>query len=206
MRRLLAQSFLISFLLGSSTAAFAQDFDPLLTDPDFGGAFPTGPVKKLGDGELTCNQLYAEVSDLEKTIVQRQSEYEALMTKVSQSARDMAAAARGAGGATGAINTITGLAGLIPGAGFIAGTVGSLASSAAQDAQFNAIDAQMAEMEATQGQLMKLGGELGTATARREHLTELFLKKDCKVSELQAPTPQPSPNKPPSLLKPRNSF
>lgn len=203
MRRLLSQFLLIPALLSPSAVAIAQDFDPLLTDPEFGGTFPTGPIKKLGDGELTCNQLYVEVSDLEKTIVQRQSEYEALMSKVSQSARDMATAARGAGGAAGAINTITGLAGLIPGAGFIAGTVGSLASSAAQDAQFNALDAQMAEMEATQGQLMKLGSELGTATARREHLTELFLKKDCKVSELQNAAPQLSPNSP-SPLTPRN--
>lgn len=203
MRRLLSQSLFIPILLSLGTAAFAQDFDPLVTDPSFGSSFPTGPVKKLSDGELTCAQLYAEVQDLEQTVARRQPEYEALMSKVSQSARDMASTARGSGDAAGAINTITGLAGLIPGAGFITGTLGSLASSAAQDAQFNAIDAQMAEMEVTQQQLMKLGSEMGTATARREHLTELFLKKDCKVSELQAPMPQASPNKP-SLLKPRN--
>lgn len=203
MRRLLSQSLLIPLLLGWSSAAFAQGFDPLMDDADFGGTFPAGAVKKLGDGELTCGQLYAEVTDLEKTIAQRQPEYEALMSKVSQSAREMAASARGAGDAAGAINTLTGLAGLIPGAGFIAGTVGSLASSVAQDAQFNALDAQMAEMEVTQEKLMKLGSELGTATARREHLTELFLKKECKASEFQSPAPQRSLNQP-SLLKPLN--
>lgn len=200
MRRLLSQLLLFPLLLSSTAgAAFAQTFDPLL---DAGGVFPTGPVKKLGDGELTCAQLYTEVQDLEQTIRDRQTQYEALMAKVSSSARAMASSAGGIGGASSAISTLSGLAGLIPGAGLITGTVGGLASSAAQAAELSAFEAQMAELEASQEALMKLGGELGTATARREHLTDLFLKKDCKVSELQTPAPQATPSRP-SLLKPK---
>lgn len=200
MRWLLSQLLLVPMLLSSSIgAAFAQTFDPLL---DSEGVFPTGPVKKLGDGELTCAQLYTEVQDLETTIRDRQTQYEALMDKVSRRSRAMTSSAGGIGGASSAISTLSGLAGLIPGAGLITSTVGSLASSAAQAAEFSALEAQIAELETSQGELMKLGGELGTATARREHLTDLFLKKDCKVSELQTPASQPAPSKP-SRLNPR---
>ena len=74
------------------------------------------------------------------------------------------------------------LLGMIPGAGHIQG----MAMQAAASARMSDMQNNVNQMMQAQNQLMQVEMSLEYARARGEHLTDLFLRKGCKLSELQA--------------------
>ena len=120
-------------------------------------------VKRLGDAEMSCERLYAEVNQLEALVAksqadtQAQSSSEAGKQVVSGLAQGLLSAAPLFGGGRG---------------GMIAGMVAS--QTATNQAQ------QSAQQRAQQGL-----ADAATASQRREHLVNLFEQKPCKVSDLK---------------------
>lgn len=130
------------------------------------GAAPAA-VKRLGDAELSCAQLYAEVQQLE--------------TLIARSQGDVQAQASGGAGK----QVISGLAqGLLNAAPMLGGgdRGGMVASMVAQQAA-----QQVATNQAMQGAQQAQQAQMDAAGAaqRREHLGNLFEDKRCKVSELK---------------------
>lgn len=136
----------------------------------FGGAQKTDQAnaapaayRKLGDSELGCERLYAEVQQLE-----------ALVAKSQSDAQAQSSSEAGKGMASGLAQTLLSAAPLFGGDG----RAGMLAGMVAQQAATN--QAQQGAQQAQQSQL-----DAGTAAQRREHLVGLFEGKRCKVSELK---------------------
>lgn len=124
-------------------------------------------VKRLGDAEMSCTQLYAEVQQLEALIAKSQSDAQAQSS--SGAGKQMIS-----GLAQGLLSVAPTLGGGDRG-GMVAGMVAQQAAQhvAANQAQQGAQAAQQAQMDAA------------TAAQRREHLVNLFEDKHCKVSELR---------------------
>ena len=161
---------------------------PLSTELPAGlGAMPMAPppgalrgVKKLGDGELDCAQLYAETKALERSGELQQAEATQAQQAMAQSQNDMMKQAndlRG-GGMGSAIGSS--VLGMIPGAGYVQG----MAMQAAASARMANMQDNVNKMMQAQNQLMSTEQALEFTRARSEHLTDLFLKKGCKLSEV----------------------
>jgi|GEM_PF-773615 len=129
---------------------------------------PTGPIDrvKITDNELSCAQIHGEIGDMEKVVAQ------------SKAAEDKERTSATAAGAAGTAAEVAGRTGLFGAFGGVAGALfGQVATQTAAGAvqQTSAQSAQQAAERSKQAQ------------ARKEHLTGLFLAKDCKASDLNAP-------------------
>jgi len=129
---------------------------------------PTGPIDrvKITDNELSCTQIHGEIGDMDKIVVE---------AKASEDKGRTSATAAGAAGTAAEVAGRTGLFGAFGGvAGALFGQVATQTAAGAVQ-QTSAQSAQQAAERAKQAQ------------ARKEHLTGLFLAKDCKASDLNAP-------------------
>lgn len=142
-------------------------------------------VRKLGDGELTCVQIHAETLALEKASQDQQAQATQAQAVMAEMQNEMLAQANGArvGGMGSAVGS--GLIGLIPGAGQIQG----YAMQAAADARRARMQEGVNKMMQAQTQLMNAEQALEHTQARRDHLVDLFLKKDCKLSQVSPAMP-----------------
>ena len=143
----------------------------------------------MTDGDLTCQQLYAETVDMDAVMAKNKLAPGAVPAAgsttsqtagVATQAEGVANIAQGAAtisaytGSFGGFGAFSSLGSLIGGAAKMA--QGSAAQQAATDAvaQQKAIAEQQAMTQMT-----------GQAQARKEHVTGLFLSKGCKMSEIQ---------------------
>ena len=129
---------------------------------------PTGPIDrvKITDNELNCGQIHGEIGDMDKIVAQ---------SKATEDKERTSATAAGAAGTAAEVAGRTGLFGAFGGvAGALFGQVATQTAAGAVQ-QTSAQSAQQAAERSKQAQ------------ARKEHLTGLFLAKDCKASDLNAP-------------------
>lgn len=143
-------------------------------------------VRQLGDSELSCAQIYAESQALEKSGEAQQAaslQAQQAMTEIQNQMMKQAGDTRGGmGSAIG-----SGLLGLIPGAGQLQG----YALQAAADARRANMQDSVDQMMVAQTQLMNAEQALERTQARSEHLADLFLKKDCRLSQVKAGADRP---------------
>lgn len=129
---------------------------------------PPAPIDRIRmtDNELSCAQIHAEAGDMERII----SEAKAAEDKQRTSAT--------AAGAAGTAAEIAGRTGLF---GAFGGITGALFGQAATQTAANVVQQSSAQSAQQAAERAK------QAAARKEHLTGLFLAKECKASDLDAP-------------------
>jgi hypothetical protein len=154
-----------------------DDDDDLATPmpmPVAPAAPPTG-VRKLSDAGLSCEQIYAEATQLEKSIPERRAEADALQREANASQQAMMKSA-----SSGMMPSVgASLLGMIPGAGMVS----SLAQQAAASAQMSAMQEGTAKMMASYQRMAQVQEQLAYAQARNDHLVGMFLAKGCKLPE-----------------------
>lgn len=159
--------------------------DPALGAP--GWAMPPEPaaparkVRQLGDGELSCAQLYAETQALDAASQAQEAESAKAQKAMADSQEQMMKQATEMRGMGMGSSIGSSLLGMIPGASQVQG----MALQAAAQARASNMQEQVNQMMQAQNQLMQVEQSLEYARARSEHLTDLFLKKGCKLSELK---------------------
>ncbi len=144
---------------------------------------------KMTDGDLTCQQLYAETVDMDEVMAKNKTTPAAAPTGASGASQTagIATQAEGVSNIAQGAATISAYSGSFGGFGAFS-SLGSLIGGAAKMAQGSA--AQQAATEAVAQQ--KAAAEqqakaqmTGQAQARKEHVTSLFLSKGCKMSDIQ---------------------
>lgn len=128
---------------------------------------------KLTDSELTCPQIYGEIDEMNKIMGVAKGERDASATTAStagltQQATGVAVQAAAMSGSLGAA---VGLAQAAP----LLGLFGSATKSVADAKEKDAAE------------------RLGEAKARKEHLTGLFVGKNCKLSDIKQEAAASSP-------------
>lgn len=149
------------------------------------GASPMRGVRQLSDSELSCAQIYAQTQALETSSRQQQAEVLKAQEAATAAQNEMARHAgdlRGAGMGAAVGSAIgSGLLGLIPGASQVQG----YAMKAAASARRAQLQENINQMMQAQAQWMALEQALEHTQARSEHLTDLFLRKACRLSQEQ---------------------
>jgi len=130
------------------------------------------PRAKLTDGELTCQQIYTEVTEMEK-----------ILGTTSETAKTSEQVSKGA-------ELAHGTAGHAAHAAAIAGNTGA-AIGIAQAAPFLGMFGNAAKVVAD-SKTSDAKSRLEQAKARHEHLTGLFGTKGCKASEMKEAGPAKS--------------
>ena len=142
---------------------------------------PMGPppgVRKITDGALGCEQIYAESQALEASVARHRSESEAAQKEANAAQESMMKSASGGAG----MSMGSSLLGMIPGAGMFSG----MAQQAAMSAQMSGMQESQSKMMAAYQRMMQAQEQLAYAQGRNDHLVGLFLEKKCKVPEGQA--------------------
>lgn len=117
---------------------------------------------RITDNELSCAQIHGEVGDMDKIV----AEARAIEAKQKTNAT--------AAGAAGTAAEVAGRTGLF---GAIGGLTGHLLGQVAAQTAAGAVQQTSAQSAQQAGERAK------QAVARKEHLTGLFLAKDCKASD-----------------------
>lgn len=127
---------------------------------------------KLTDNELNCSQIYGEIGDMDKIIGSAKSTRDASAT--TSTAADVAQTAGGhavqAAASAGNYGAALGLARAMP----FVGMFGSVAKGVSETKQRESAE------------------QFNDAKARKEHLTELFINRGCKMSEMKVAEAQPT--------------
>jgi tagatose-1,6-bisphosphate aldolase non-catalytic subunit AgaZ/GatZ len=135
---------------------------------------PVG-VRKITDGAMSCEQIYAESRSLEDAVVKHRAASDAAQAEANVAQEAMMK--RAAGGS--AMPMASGLLGMIPGGGMVSG----MAAQAAMSAQMSAMQESTAKMTASYQRMAQAQEQLAWAQARNDHLVGLFLGKNCKLPE-----------------------
>lgn len=145
-------------------------------------AAPQGAnVRQLGDGELSCEEIYAETQALDRTAREQQAkarEAQDAMAK-SQEAMISQATSRSSGVGMGVIGGS--LLSMVPGGGLVSG----LAMKAATSSRASAMQEETNRLMRTQTEMMNSEQALQYTRARSDHLAGLFLDKGCRLSDVQ---------------------
>ncbi|WP_334178582.1 hypothetical protein [Pseudoxanthomonas sp.] len=167
-------------LLLAGSAFVASAVQPALAQmPDPSVFAQAANVARLSDSDATCEQLYAEAEWLGTRIAALPQAADPMVLS-RQATEDMRQAQKKMMGGQRARSFGSALLGLVPGAGMAAGALSSLGGRPNTDAMYDAMDKTMKAQQdsmATMAQHAQLHG-------RREHVTDLFLKRSCKVSTL----------------------
>lgn len=158
----------------ASSGAFAQVFTDGMEMPV--PAYPSGQpqnVRKLTGGTLTCEQIYAESSGLEKTIATHKSTLDAAQQEAMQAQDSMLSSSMGGGMASMA----TSMLGMVPGAGMAS----SLVAQAQAAAQMAAAQQSASSMSHAYQRVAAAGEAMAHAQARNDYLIGMFLQRQCKV-------------------------
>lgn len=159
----------------------AQPEDPQdlpVADMPMGPMAPMGPptgVRKITDGALGCEQIYAESRSLEADMVKQRAVSEAAQAEANVAQEAMM---KNAGGGMG-MGMGSSLLGMIPGAGMLSG----MAQQAAMSSQMSAMQESQGRMMASYQRMMKAQEQLAYAQARNDHLVGLFMEKKCTLPE-----------------------
>lgn len=121
---------------------------------------------KITDNDLSCAQIHAEIGDMDKADPDAKTVED--KEKTSATAAGAANTAAEVAGRTGLFGAFGGVAGALFGQVATQTAAGAVQQSSAQSAAQAATRAKQAQ-------------------ARKEHLTNLFLAKECKASDLSAP-------------------
>lgn len=139
-----------------------------------------GEVIRLSDADASCEQLYAEATWLEKQVAALPPPPDP-MEAARQMQDDMRKAQQKMMGASKAKSLGTSLLSMVPGVGGLAaGALSSTVGRPNTDAMYAAVDKSMRVQQESMAASMRLAKLQG----RREHLTTLFLDRECKVSAL----------------------
>jgi len=121
---------------------------------------------KPGDGELSCAQIHAEIDQMERIVVEAQT----------SESKD-----RGSATTAGAAGTVAEMAGRTGLFGAFGGVAGALLGQAAAQAGAGAMQ------KSAQDSAQRMADRARQGAARKEHLTAMFLARECKQSDLSAP-------------------
>lgn len=139
---------------------------------------PSGPpagVRKITDGTLTCEQIHAESSALERSLAGHRAESDAAQKDANaQQEALMKSASGGMGMGVG-----SSLLGMIPGGGLLSG----MAQQAAMSAQVSGMQEAQSKMMASYQRMMQAQEQMAYAQARNDHLVGLFLAKKCELPQ-----------------------
>lgn len=137
-------------------------------------------VVRLSDADASCEQLYAEATWLERQIA-AQPKAPDPMEAARQMQQDMQKAQQRMVNGARAKGLASSLLSMVPGVGGLAaGALSSVAGRPGSGAMQDAIDKSMR----AQQESMEIGMRTAAMQDRREHLTKLFLERQCKVSAL----------------------
>lgn len=137
-------------------------------------------VARLSDADASCEQLYAEATWLEQRIAALPPPPEP-MQAARQMQEDMRKAQQRMINGQRARSLGSTLLGLVPGVGGLAaGAASSLAGRPDGSAIYDAIDKSMQAQQEGMAATMRMAN----LQARREHVTRLFLERQCKVATL----------------------
>lgn len=167
------------FLALAATAAEPEP--PDMPDDGLGApvmAMPMNPptgVRRITDGALTCEQLYAESLALEAAMVKHRIGADEAQREASEAQQ---AVMQQAGGGMG-VPVASSLLGMVPGGSM----VGSLAAQAQVSSQRAAMQKGTAQMTAAYQRMAQAHEQLAHAQARNDHLVGLFLERKCKLPE-----------------------
>jgi hypothetical protein len=158
----------------------AMPMPPMQGMQGMGGMAP-GPVagvRKITDGALTCEQLYAESMALEQSMARHRTASDAAQQEANVAQEAMMKGARGSMAAPMATSVLS----MIPGVGMFSG----LAAQASMQAQMSSMQESTQQMTASYQRMAQAQEQLGMAQARNDHLVGLFLAKNCKLPEAPA--------------------
>ncbi len=158
----------------AAPAETLEPMEPPMAQMPMAPMAPPAGVRKLTDGALGCEQIYAESRGLEAAIAKHQAEADAAQAEAN-TAQD--AMMKNAGG--GGMSMGSSLLGMIPGANMFSG----MAQQAAMSAQMSAMRDSQSKMMAAYQRVAQVQEQLAYAQARNDHLVDLFLKKGCKVPQ-----------------------
>lgn len=152
-----------------------EPIEPPMAQMPMAPMAPPAGVRKITDGALSCEQIYAESRGLEAAIAKHQAESDAAQAEAN-AAQDamMKSAGRGPGASVG-----SSLLGMIPGANMFSG----MAQQAAMSAQMSAMRDSQSKMMASYQRVAQVQEQLAYAQARNDHLVDLFLKKGCRAPQ-----------------------
>jgi len=140
-------------------------------------------VRKLSDNDLSCTAIYLEVTDLERTLKLQEAAASASQREMQEAATAM----MDSGAAMSGVGAATGLLGMIPGVGgLVGGVVGSVASQAASAAALASVRERQGHMTETTRKMVASYQAQAAAAGRRDHLTDLFLARGCRLAEVKA--------------------
>lgn len=164
-------------------AADAPDLDEVPMSGAMGLPAGLPSVKKLSDNDLSCTAIYLEVTELERTLKVQETAAAASQREMQQAATAM----MDSGAAMSGVGAATGLLGMIPGVGgIVGGMVGSVASQAASAAAMASVRERQGHMMETTQKMVASYQAQAAAAGRRDHLTDLFLARGCKLAEVKA--------------------
>jgi hypothetical protein len=157
-------------------------------------------VRKLGDNDLSCEQIYAETETLQKAGEEQRAAAESASQAVTDATNEMmqqAMSMRGKEGGMGMnmMSSLTGLLGMLPGSGGMAASmVGRIVNQVAAQASDTSNQSGMPDnmkkllekMIDIQQKMVNAEGDMYYTQARHDYLVDLFLKKDCKLSQMKA--------------------
>lgn len=138
-----------------------------------------GEVARLSDADASCEQLYAEATSLEQQIAAMPKAPDP-MEAIRQMQEDMQKAQKKMMGGAKAKGLATSLLSMVPGGGLAAGALSSVIGRP----NTGAMSASMDRSIKAQQESLAITMRLANLQARREHLTTLFLDRQCKVSAL----------------------
>jgi len=183
-------------------AAETADVDELPMSGAMGLSAGLPSVKKLSDNDLSCTAIYLEVTELERTLKAHESAAAASQREMQQAATAM----MDSGAAMSGVGAATGLLGMIPGVGgIVGGMVGSVASQAASAAAMASVRERQGHMMDTTQKMVASYQAQAAAAGRRDHLTDLFLARGCKLAEVRAALAKEAGAATPSAAAPGSS-
>lgn len=154
----------LAALLGALTLSCG----PALAQTGAAPAAAAGPIERIRmtDGEMSCAQIHAEAGQMDKAIADAKAAED--KDKTTGTAAGVAGTAAEIAGKLGVFGRVGGLGGALFGQAAAQAGAGAAQKSAQESAQ------QMAE-------------RAKQAAARKEQLTAMFLAKECKANDLNAP-------------------
>lgn len=120
---------------------------------------------KPGDGELSCAQIHSEINQMERLVVEAQA----------SESKDRGSASTAS--AAGTVAEIAGRTGLF---GALGGVAGALLGQTAAQVGAGAVE------KSAQDSAQRMADRARQGAARKEHLTAMFLARECKQSDLSA--------------------
>jgi hypothetical protein len=172
----------VMLVFAGASRAQSADIDPQAMAQMYPSMGDPGSAARMSDSDASCEQLYAESDFLDARVAAMPKAIDPM--EVSARMReDMMAAQKKAMGGMRAKGMASGLLGMIPGVGGIAGGLASSALSrggGGMEAAGEAARKAMKEMQ-DNNQAMMASAQL---QMRKDHVTRLFLARNCKVSTL----------------------